>query len=62
MDDLQAIQRLKRGDPGALELLMARYQVKAARAAFLIRRDRALTEEVIQETFTLGFGRQVAGI
>ena len=62
LDDLQAIQPLKRDDPGALELLMVRYQVKAARAAFLITHDQALTEDVVQETFTLGFGRQVAGI
>ena len=51
MDDLQAIQRLKQGDIGGLELLMGRYQVKAARAAFLITHDAALAEDIVQETF-----------
>ncbi len=51
MDDLQAIRRLKSGDPGGLEPLMARYQVPAARAAFLITHDQALAEDVVQDTF-----------
>lgn len=51
MDDLQAIRRLKRGDMGGLETLMERYQVKAARAAFLITHDEAVAQDVIQETF-----------
>lgn len=51
MDDLQAIRRLKRGDISGLEQVVLRYQVKAVRAAFLITRDEALAEEVVQETF-----------
>jgi len=51
MDDLEAIRRLKRGDMGGLETLMGRYQVKAARAAFLITHDEAVAQDVIQETF-----------
>ncbi len=51
MDDLGAIRRLKGGDLGGLEWLMGRYQVKAARAAFLITHDAALAEDVVQETF-----------
>jgi len=51
MDDLQAIRRLKRGDMGGLETLMERYQVRAARAAFLITYDEALAQDVVQETF-----------
>lgn len=39
MDDLQAIHRIKRGDSGGLEIPMQRYQVKAARVAFLITHD-----------------------
>ncbi len=51
MDDLQAIQRLKEGDIGGLEILVARYQEKAVRVAFLITQDQALAEDVVQETF-----------
>lgn len=51
MDDLQAIQRLKNGDIGGLEILVARYQAKAVRAAYLVTQDEALAEDVVQETF-----------
>ena len=51
MDDEQAIRRLKNGDIGGLELLVARYQVKAVRIASFITDDQALAEEVVQETF-----------
>lgn len=51
MDDLEAIRLLKSGDLNGLEALMERYQVKAARAAFLITHDIALAQDVVQETF-----------
>lgn len=51
MDDLEAIRRIQNGDVGGLETLMDRYQVKAARAAFLITHDKALAQDVVQETF-----------
>ena len=51
MDDLQAIQRLKSGDIGGLEILVARYQAKAMRVAFLITNDEPLAEDVVQDTF-----------
>jgi len=51
MDDLQAIRRLKHGDLGGLEILMQRYQVKAARAAFLITYDESVAQDIVQETF-----------
>lgn len=51
MDDLQAIQRLKNGDIGGLEVLVTRYQSKAVRAAFLVVHDEALAEDVVQDTF-----------
>src|SRR5512138_2108805 len=51
MDDLEAIRRLQRGDIGGLEMLMERYQVKAARAAFLITYDEAVAQDIVQETF-----------
>jgi RNA polymerase sigma-70 factor (ECF subfamily) len=51
MDDTRAIRRLKRGDIGGLEILMEQYQVKAARAAFLITHDESVAQDVVQETF-----------
>lgn len=51
MDDTQAIRRLKRGDTGGLEILMEKYQVKAARAVFLITQDESIAQDVVQETF-----------
>jgi len=51
MNDQQAIRRLKDGDISGLEFLIARYQAKALRAAFLITHDEPLAEDVVQETF-----------
>jgi RNA polymerase sigma-70 factor (ECF subfamily) len=51
MDDLQAIRRLKSGDIGGLEILVAHYQAKAVRVAFLITHDELLAEDVVQDTF-----------
>jgi len=51
MDDLQAIRRLKRGDIGGLEDLVARYQTRAVETAFLITQDLALAEDVVQDVF-----------
>jgi RNA polymerase sigma-70 factor, ECF subfamily len=56
-DDLQAICRLKRGDIGGLELLIARYQGKALRTAFLVTQDEPLAEDVVQEAFVRFFQR-----
>lgn len=51
MDDLQAIRRLKNGDIGGLEILVARYQHKAVQTAYLITHDEQLAEDVAQDTF-----------
>lgn len=51
MEDLQAIRRLKRGDIGGLECLIAHYQGKALRAAFLITHDESMAEDVVQDVF-----------
>jgi RNA polymerase sigma-70 factor, ECF subfamily len=52
MDETQiAVQRLKHGDPGGLETLFARHQVRAVRTAFLILQDEAAAQDVVQETF-----------
>jgi RNA polymerase sigma-70 factor (ECF subfamily) len=51
MDDVTAIRLMKRGDMSGLEMLMRRYQVRAARAAFLITHDPMLAQDIVQETF-----------
>lgn len=51
MNDLQAILRLKFGDIGGLDALVARYQVRALRTAFLITQDAALAQDVVQDAF-----------
>lgn len=51
MDDGQAIRRMRGGDIGGLEILVARYQVKAVRTAFLITHDRQTAEDVVQDAF-----------
>lgn len=57
MEDLQAIRRLKRGDIGGLECLIARYQAKALRTAFLITHDEPMAEDVVQEVFVRFYQR-----
>lgn len=47
MDDLQAIRRLKSGDIGGLEILVARYQHKAVQTAFLITHDEQVADDVV---------------
>jgi RNA polymerase sigma-70 factor (ECF subfamily) len=57
MEDLQAIRRLKRGEIGGLECLIARYQAKALRTAFLITHDEPLAEDVVQDAFVRFYQR-----
>ena len=47
MDDREAIRRLKNGEIGGLEALVNQYQVRAARAAFLVTHDEARAEDVV---------------
>ncbi|MGC1379244.1 MAG: sigma-70 family RNA polymerase sigma factor [Anaerolineales bacterium] len=51
MDEQEAIQSLKRGDIGGLEVLVTCYQVKAIRAAYLITRDQHMAQDVMQDVF-----------
>jgi RNA polymerase sigma-70 factor, ECF subfamily len=51
MDEQRAIQRLKAGDIGGLEILVTLYQVRAVRTAFLITRDAAQAEDSVQDAF-----------
>ena len=60
MEDLlaeQAIRRLKRGEIAGLECLIAHYQAKALRTAFLITHDEALAEDVVQDAFVRFYER-----
>lgn len=49
--DVTAIRLMRRGDMSGLEMLMRWYQVRAARAAFLVTHDPALAQDIVQETF-----------
>jgi RNA polymerase sigma-70 factor (ECF subfamily) len=51
VDEKQAIQQLKDGDIRGLEFLVAAYQVKAVRTAYLITRDEVLAQDVVQDSF-----------
>jgi RNA polymerase sigma-70 factor, ECF subfamily len=57
MEDLPAIHRLKRGDMSGLECLIARYQQKALRTAFLITHDEPMAEDVVQDAFVRFYQR-----
>ena len=57
MDERAAVDRLKRGDVGGLEALVNRYHTRAARAAYLVVRDRALAEDVAQGAFVRAYER-----
>ena len=57
MEEQEAITRLKRGDIGGLEALVRQYQVRAVRTAYLITRDRALAEDIVQAAFLRAYER-----
>jgi RNA polymerase sigma-70 factor (ECF subfamily) len=51
LEEQKAIDSLKHGDPGGLEVLVRTHQLQAIRTAFLILGDQGLAEEVVQECF-----------
>lgn len=51
MEEKQAITRLQRGDLSGLELLVKRYQVQAVQVACLIVQDKAVAEDIVQNSF-----------
>ena len=64
MEDLQAkqstekaIRRLKHGDMGGLECLIACYQQRALRTAFLITHNEPMAEDVVQDAFVRFYQR-----
>jgi RNA polymerase sigma-70 factor (ECF subfamily) len=60
VDEKQAIRQLKQGDISGLEFLVACYQVKALRTAYLITRDISLAEDVVQDSFLQAY-RSIRG-
>lgn len=52
MQEWHAVLRLKHGDLDGLEPLVRRYYHPGVRAAYLITRDRAAAEDVVQEAFS----------
>ena len=57
MDERDAVARLRNGDLGGLEALVARCRVRALRAAFLVTRDRALADDVVSAAFLKAYDR-----
>ncbi len=57
MEERQAITHLRRGDISGLETLVRMYQVRAIRAAYLVVRDRALAEGIVQSAFVRVYDR-----
>jgi RNA polymerase sigma-70 factor (ECF subfamily) len=57
MDERSAVERLKRGDVGGLEILVRQHYTHAVRAADLILRERALAEDVVQSAFVRAYER-----
>jgi RNA polymerase sigma-70 factor, ECF subfamily len=55
MEERKAVERLKRGDVGGLEVLVRRHHTRAVRAAYLIVRDRSLAEDVAQGAFVRAY-------
>jgi len=57
MEEQEAITRLKRGDIGGLAALVRKYQVQAVQTAYLVTRDRALAEDIVQAAFLRAYER-----
>lgn len=57
MNERESISQLKEGDPQGLETLVKTYQQKAVRAAYLVVRDAALAEDVVEDAFLRAYER-----
>jgi RNA polymerase sigma-70 factor (ECF subfamily) len=57
MDEALAIARMKAGEIEGLAELVRAYQVRAIRAAYLVTRDRATAEDVVQVAFLRAYQR-----
>ena len=57
MEEQEAVERLRRRDISGLEVLASKYYVRAVRSAYLVTRDRALAEDLVQEAFIRAYER-----
>ena len=57
MEEREAVERLRSGDIAGLEALVKVHQTRALRAAYLITRDRASAEDVVQGAFVRSYER-----
>ncbi|HYP40206.1 MAG TPA: RNA polymerase sigma factor [Chloroflexia bacterium] len=57
MEEREAVARLKHGDVSGLEALVRLYQVQALDAAYLISRNYALAEDIVQASFLRAYER-----
>ena len=57
MNEQRALARLKRSDIGGLEMLVRLHQTRAVRTAYLIVRDIALAEDIVQSAFVRVYER-----
>lgn len=57
MNEREAIAQLKKGDPQGLETLVNTYQQKAVRTAYLVVRDAALAEDLVEDAFLRAYER-----
>ncbi|MDQ6695128.1 MAG: sigma-70 family RNA polymerase sigma factor [Chloroflexota bacterium] len=55
MGEREAIRRLKQSNIDGLEYLVLKYQVQAMQAAYLVCRDRALAEDIVQSAFITAY-------
>lgn len=53
--DTDAIRRCQQGEMDGLEPLMSRYQVAAARLAYLLIGDRSLADDIMQDSFLVAY-------
>src|SRR6187200_3328936 len=57
MTEESAIAQLRKGNIAGLETLVALYGEKALKASFLVCRDHALAEDVVQSSFIRAYER-----
>jgi RNA polymerase sigma-70 factor (ECF subfamily) len=57
VDEHQAIERIRNRDIQGLELIVRTHQVRAIRAAYLITRDVALAQDIVQAAFLRAYER-----
>lgn len=57
MNEALAVAQLKAGDINGLAELVRLHQLRALRAAYLVTRDRAVAEDVVQSAFLLAYQR-----